>query len=69
MPSEEEVARWQRVRAIMNEILQGKGLVEVVEEKVYVVRLKGRLEEGWQLGASLRGPTLHDRRGSRRYRG
>ena len=26
MPTEEELAKWQRVRPIMNEILQGKGL-------------------------------------------
>ena len=32
----------------MNEILQGKGLVEVAEDKVYVTGLKGPLEEGWQ---------------------
>src|SRR5436190_23434003 len=31
MPSEEELARWQRVRPIMNEILQRKGLVKVAE--------------------------------------
>ncbi len=32
----------------MNEILQGKGLVEVVEDKVLVTGPKGPLEEGWQ---------------------
>ena len=32
----------------MNEILQGKDLVRVAEEKVYVTRLKGPLEDGWQ---------------------
>jgi menaquinone-dependent protoporphyrinogen IX oxidase len=48
MPTEEEIAKWQRVRPIMNEILQGKGLVEVAEEKVYVTGLKGPLEDGWQ---------------------
>jgi hypothetical protein len=48
MPSEEETARWQRVTPIMNEILQGKGLVEVAEEKVFVTGLKGPLEPGWQ---------------------
>jgi menaquinone-dependent protoporphyrinogen IX oxidase len=47
-PSEEEVARWQRVRPIMNEILQGKGLVKVDEDKIHVTGLKGPLEEGWQ---------------------
>lgn len=47
-PSEEELARWQRVRPIMNEILLGKGLAEVAEDKVQVTGLKGPLEEGWQ---------------------
>ena len=48
VPTEEEQARWQRVRPIMNEILQGKGLVELAEDKVQVTGLKGPLEQGWQ---------------------
>lgn len=48
MPSEEEIARWQRVIPIMNELLQGKGLVRVAEGKVYVTALRGPLEEGWR---------------------
>ena len=48
VPTEEEMAKWQRVRPIMNEILQGKGLVEVAEDKVQVTGIKGPLEEGWQ---------------------
>jgi hypothetical protein len=48
IPSEEELARWQRVRPIMNELLQGAGLVKVAEDKVLVTGLKGPLEEGWQ---------------------
>jgi menaquinone-dependent protoporphyrinogen IX oxidase len=48
LPTEEELARWQRVRPIMNEILQGAGLVNVTEDKVLVTGLKGPLEEGWQ---------------------
>lgn len=48
MPTEEEIARWERVRPTMNEILQGKGLVEVAEDKVYVTGMKGPLEDGWQ---------------------
>jgi menaquinone-dependent protoporphyrinogen IX oxidase len=48
MPTEEDMAKWQRVRPIMNEILQGKGLVEVAEDKVLVTGLKGPLAEGWQ---------------------
>lgn len=48
MPTEEELAKWQRVRPIMNEILQGKDLVKVAEDRVYVTGLKGPLEEGWR---------------------
>jgi hypothetical protein len=48
VPTEEELARWQRVRPIMNEILQAKGLVKVGEDKVYVTAMKGPLEEGWE---------------------
>jgi hypothetical protein len=48
IPTEEELAKWQRVRPIMNEILQGKGLVNVAEDKVHVTGLKGPLEDGWQ---------------------
>jgi hypothetical protein len=48
IPSEEEQARWQRVRPIMNELLQGAGLVKVAEDKVHVTGLKGPLEQGWQ---------------------
>ncbi|MGE5289417.1 MAG: hypothetical protein ACM3ML_19895 [Micromonosporaceae bacterium] len=47
-PTEAELARWQRVRPIMNEILQGKGLAEVAEDKILVTGLKGPLEEDWQ---------------------
>jgi menaquinone-dependent protoporphyrinogen IX oxidase len=48
MPTEEELAKWQRVIPIMNEILQAKGLIKVVEDRVAVTGLKGPLEEGWQ---------------------
>ncbi len=48
MPTEEELARYQRVRPIMNEILQGKGLVEVAEDKILVTGVKGPLEDSWQ---------------------
>ena len=48
MPSEEQLAKWTRVRPIMNEILQRKGLVEVAEGRVRVTDVKGPLEEGWQ---------------------
>jgi hypothetical protein len=48
MPTDEELARWQRIRPVMNEILQAKGLVSVAEDKVLVTGLKGPLEDGWQ---------------------
>jgi menaquinone-dependent protoporphyrinogen IX oxidase len=48
IPTEEELAKWQRVRPIMNELLQAAGLVKVAEDKVLVTGLKGPLEEGWQ---------------------
>jgi multimeric flavodoxin WrbA len=48
MPTDEEMARWQRVIPIMNELLQAKGLVKAAEGKVQVSGLKGPLEEGWQ---------------------
>lgn len=48
MPTEEEIARWERVRPIMNEILQRAGLVRIAEDKVYVTNLKGPLEDGWE---------------------
>jgi len=48
MPTEEELAKWQRVRPIMNDILQSKGLVNIAEDKIHVTGLKGPLREGWQ---------------------
>jgi hypothetical protein len=48
MPTEEEIARWQKVRPIISELLQGKGLTEVAEEAVFVTGLKGPLEDGWE---------------------
>jgi menaquinone-dependent protoporphyrinogen IX oxidase len=48
LPTEEEQSKWQRVIPIMNEILQGKGLVKVAEGKVLVTGMKGPLEEGWR---------------------
>jgi hypothetical protein len=48
VPTDDELARYQKVRPIMNEILQGKGLVGTGEEKVYVSGLKGPLEDGWE---------------------
>lgn len=48
MPTEEENCKFQRVRPIMNGLLQAKGLVNVAEDKVYVTGVEGPLEEGWQ---------------------
>jgi hypothetical protein len=48
IPTDEEQAKYQRIIPIMNEILQGKGLVKVVEGTVLVTGIKGPLEEGWQ---------------------
>ena len=51
MPTEAELAdmaKWQRVRPIMNELLEAKGLVKVAEEKVFVNAIHGPLEPGWQ---------------------
>ena len=48
MPTEEEVAKYERVRPIMNELLQAKGLKKVAEGNVLVTGMKGPLEEGWQ---------------------
>jgi hypothetical protein len=48
MPTEEELAQWQRILPVMNEILQAKGLVKVAEGTILVLGLKGPLEEGWQ---------------------
>jgi flavodoxin len=48
MPTEEEICRFQKVRSIMHELLQAKGLVPLGEEKVYVTDMKGPLEDGWR---------------------
>jgi multimeric flavodoxin WrbA len=48
MPTEEELARYECVRPIMNELLQAKGMKKIAEEKVLVTDLRGPLEEGWQ---------------------
>ena len=48
MPTEDELARWQRVRPIMNEILEGKGLVHLAGDTIHVTGMKGPLEPGWR---------------------
>jgi hypothetical protein len=49
IPTEAELVRMgQRVRPIMTETLEEKGFVKLAEDKVYVTKLKGPLEEEWQ---------------------
>ena len=48
LPTEEEIARWQHVRPIMDELLTAHGMVNVAEDCVYVTGMKGPLEDGWQ---------------------
>jgi menaquinone-dependent protoporphyrinogen IX oxidase len=48
MPTEDEIAKWERVRPVMNAILEGKGLIKVAEDKIFVTGMKGPLEEGWE---------------------
>ncbi len=48
LPSSAEQEKWQRVRPIMNEILESKGLVKVAEDCVFVTGLRGPLEDGWE---------------------
>lgn len=48
LPTDGELARYQRVRPIINEILQSKGLVKVAEGHVHVLAMKGPLEDGWE---------------------
>jgi hypothetical protein len=48
MPTEEELGKCQQVIPWMNEMLQGKGLKKILEGKIFVIGLKGPLEEGWQ---------------------
>ena len=58
VPTEEELAKYQRVRPILNDILQRKGLVNVAENKVLVTGLKGPLEDGWQAKVAAFAATL-----------
>jgi hypothetical protein len=48
VPTPEEVAKWQRVRPIVDEILRSKGLAKVAGGCVQVTGLKGPLEKGWE---------------------
>jgi hypothetical protein len=47
IPTDEEQARWQRVRPIINDLLQGAGLIKVAEDKILVTEIRGPLEDGW----------------------
>jgi menaquinone-dependent protoporphyrinogen IX oxidase len=58
VPTDEELSKWQRVRPIMNEILESKGLMKVGEDKVYVTAMKGPLEQGWEQKVSAFVATL-----------
>lgn len=48
MPSEEERGKWQKVRPVMDEILQEKGLKKVAEGTVYLLGIQGPLEQDWE---------------------
>ena len=67
VPTDEEVAKWQHVRPVMNEILQGEGLVQVAEGTVHVTKIKGPLEEAGSTRcrpSSPPSPSRADRTGS-----
>jgi hypothetical protein len=49
VPTEQELAKHQRVRQTMIEQLEGRGLAKVAEDKIYVTKLKGPLEDGWKM--------------------
>jgi multimeric flavodoxin WrbA len=48
VPTEEELAKWQRVIPIMNEILTRKGMIKIADGKVLVTGIKGPLEDSWR---------------------
>lgn len=47
MPTPEEFAKWQKVRPIMNDLLEPKHLTKVAETHVEVTAMKGPLEDDW----------------------
>lgn len=47
-PTEEELGKCQQIIPRMNETLQAKGLTNVAESKIFVIGIKGPLEERWQ---------------------
>lgn len=48
LPTEEEQAKWQRVRPIINELLQNAGLTRIAEDRILVTEIRGPLEDGWE---------------------
>ncbi len=48
LPTEEEQAKWQRVRPIINELLQTAGLTKIAEDRILVTAIRGPLEDGWE---------------------
>jgi hypothetical protein len=57
IPTDAELVKWQRVRPIINELLQGAGLVKVAEDKVLVTGLQGAAGGGLAAeGGGIRGP-------------
>ncbi len=48
LPTEEEQAKWQKVRPIINELLENAGLTRVAEDKILVTEIRGPLEDGWE---------------------
>lgn len=66
MPTEEEVCKYQKVRPIIREALQGKDLVEVAEDKIFVTDIKGPLEPGWQKKVRVFAGRILDAEGARK---
>ncbi|HET7235417.1 MAG TPA: hypothetical protein VFK59_03185 [Actinomycetota bacterium] len=64
IPTEEEICKFQRVRPIMNQLLQSKGLTEVAEDKVFVTGIEGPLEEGWQAKVETFAARISDEDGA-----
>jgi flavodoxin len=48
MPPAEEVERWYTTIPILDDLLRPKGMVKVADVRIFVIDLKGPLEEGWQ---------------------
>ena len=48
MPSPAELEKYRRTIPLMEEILNRKGMVKVADLQVYVLDLKGPLEEDWE---------------------